>query len=100
MDFKCWHIWIEDKSDDQESTHEIEVSTHGDSVLQLKNEGLKCWHTFVRGWHMEKIFKGFARNLSWLQKRISQAIEIHKSLNLFLRSESYLSNKTEIITKL
>ena len=32
------------KTDDQVSTHDFEVSTHGDSVYQLKEEGLKCRH--------------------------------------------------------
>ena len=55
MILKCRHIWIEDKSDDQESTNEIEVLTHGDNVLQLKNEGLKYRHMFLKYRLMEAV---------------------------------------------
>ena len=40
------------KTDDQVSTCEFKVLTYGDSMYQLKEEGLKCQHRVTKCWHM------------------------------------------------
>ena len=51
-------MWSEAKvcvTNDQESTHRFGVSTYGDKEQELKNEGLKCQHMFLKSQHIKLV---------------------------------------------